>query len=156
MQNKSYGLQSIDPKLTSLLKPLFAGSKKEFIIINNLAKNWEQIVGEKYSKLCYAKAVSFDKSQKSARLTIAVHNAAVGFFLENNYEIILERIAVFYGYKAINKIIIKQEPKNISLSRISEIKLPQAQEKFLEEKIAAVEDKDLAETLRKLGREILR
>ncbi len=151
---KSYGLQSIDQKLTSLLKPIFAGSKKEFIVINNLVKNWSEIIGEKYAKLCYAKSVTFDKTQKSAKLTIAVHNAAVGFFLENSSEIILERIATFYGYKAITKIIIKQEPKMISSGEVAEIKLPQAQENFLEERISGIEDKELAETLKKLGRTI--
>jgi hypothetical protein len=151
---KSYGLQSIDQKLTSLLKPIFAGSKKEFIVINNLVKNWSEIIGEKYAKLCYAKSVTFDKTQKSAKLTIAVHNAAVGFFLENSSEIILERIATFYGYKAITKIIIKQEPKMISSGEVPEIKLPQAQENFLEERILGIEDKELAETLKKLGRTI--
>jgi len=156
MNKKSYGLQSIDSKLTNLLSPLFSGSKKEFIIINNLVKNWEAIIGEKYAKLCYAKAVSFDKSQKSARLTIAVYNAAVGFFLENNSEIILERIATFYGYRAISKILIKQEPKIVESDAALYFKLPQAEENFLEEKLSAIENKELAETLKKLGRQILK
>lgn len=154
MSRKSFGMQSIDSKLTNLLSPLFSGSKKEFIIINNLVKNWEEIIGAKYAKLCYAKSVSFDKTQKSAKLTIAVYNAAVGFFLENSSEIILERIATFYGYRAISKIIIRQEPKIIASDEAIEFKLPQDQEKFLEEKISQIENKELAATLQKLGREI--
>lgn len=156
MSKKYYGPQSIDQKLNNLLAPIFSGSKKEFIIINNLVKNWSEIIGAKYSKLCYAKAVSFDKTQKTAKLTIAVHNAAVGFFLENSSEIILERIATFYGYKAITKIIIKQEPKNIKSADTSEIKLPQAEEKFLADKISGIADQELAATLQRLGREILK
>ncbi len=155
MSKKFYGMQSIDQKLNNLLTPIFSGSKKEFVIINNLVKNWAEIVGAKYSKLCYAKTVSFDKTQKSAKLTIAVHNSAVGFFLENSSEIILERIATFYGYKAITKIIIKQEPKNIKSADTSEIKLSQAKENFLMEKISGIEDQELAATLQKLGRSIL-
>lgn len=152
---KSYGLQSIDQKLTNLLKPLFSGSKKEFIIINNLVKNWQNIVGEKYANFCYPKAINFDKSQKTAKLTIAVYNPAIGFFLESNYELILERIASLYGFKNITKIIIKQEPKNVQTNKTKEIKLPEKKEKFLAEKIAAIEDEDLKKTLQKLGREIL-
>ena len=155
MSKKFYGMQSIDQKLNNLLTPIFSGSKKEFVIINNLVKNWAEIVGAKYSKLCYAKTVSFDKTQKSAKLTIAVHNSAVGFFLDNSSEIILERIATFYGYKAITKIIIKQEPKIIKSADTSEIKLSQAKENFLMEKISGIEDQELAATLQKLGRSIL-
>jgi hypothetical protein len=153
---KSYGLQSIDQKISTLLQPLFQGSKKEFIIINNLVKNWQDIVGTKYVTFCYPKSINFDKSQKTAKLTIAVHNPAVGFFLESNTEIILERISSLYGFKNISKIVIKQEPKNIQTQKVKEIRLPEKEEKLLEEKTAAIEDKDLAQTLQKLGREIFK
>lgn len=148
-------MQQIDQKLTHLLKPLFHGSKKEFIMINNLVKNWQEIIGKKYSEFCYPKTVQFSKDKSSgAKLTIAVYNSAVGFFLENNSEIIIERIASFYGFKSISKIIIKQEPKDINSNKAREIKLPEAQEKNLQEKISKIADKDLAETLQNLGRDV--
>jgi hypothetical protein len=37
----------------------------------------------------------------------------MAFFLEHNTNLILERIALLYGFKAVGKIIIKQEPKNV-------------------------------------------
>ncbi len=155
MKRTSFGLQSIDQKISHLLKPIFAGSKKEFILINNLVKNWEDLIGKKYAKFCYPKTVSFskDKSQQ-AKLTIAVYNSATGFFLENNSEIIIERIASFYGFKSIGKIIIKQEPKEIA-TKAKEIILPQSQETLLQEKIRNIKDQNLAETLAKLGRDII-
>jgi hypothetical protein len=157
MSRESYGMQQIDQKLTHLLKPLFQGSKKEFIMINNLVKNWQEIIGKKYAEFCYPKTVQFSKDRASgAKLTIAVYNSAVGFFLENNSEIIIERIASFYGFKSISKIIIKQEPKDINSNKAREIKLPEAQEKNLQEKISEIEDKDLAETLQNLGRDVFK
>lgn len=200
MQKPTFGLQSIEQKLSSLLKPMFQGSKKEFIMINNLVKNWEEIIGKKYAVFCYPKSVVLKKdlpnliqstelfkTNKSiadarvyparsnsnetkfkqslnlneyksvgGKLTIGVYNSAVGFFLENNSEIILERIATFYGFKSISKIIIKQEPKVVDVNRSIEIKLPAQQESFLKGKIDDIEDKDLAETLQKLGREIFK
>lgn len=155
MSRESFGMQQIDQKLSHLLKPLFQGSKKEFLMINNLVKNWQDIIGKKYAQFCYPKTVQFSKDKASgAKLTIAVHNSAVGFFLENNSEIIIERIAAFYGFKSISKIIIRQEPKDINSNKDAEIKLPEAQEKNLQEKISQIEDKDLAETLQKLGRDV--
>jgi len=157
MQKATFGLQSIEQKLSSLLKPMFQGSKKEFIMINNLVKNWEEIIGKKYAVFCYPKSVVLGKDKSVAgKLTIGVYNSAVGFFLENNSEIILERIATFYGFKSISKIIIKQEPKVVDVNRSMEIKLPEQQEIFLKGKIDNIEDKDLAETLQKLGREIFK
>lgn len=153
---KSYGLQSIDQKMSDLLKPLFQGSKKEFILINNLVKNWEDVIGKKYAKFCYPKSVNFGKEKSAGKLTIAVYNSAVGFFLENNSELIIERIARFYGYKSITKIIIKQEPRIISQEQEKEIKLPAEQENILQQQLAKIEDNELLQTLQKLGREILK
>ncbi len=156
--NRVFGLQTIDQKLTSLLKPLFQGSKKEFLIINNLVKNWEEIVGKKYAKLCYPKSINFSKNARDnfsqAKLTVAVHNSSIGFFLENNSEFLLEKIAALYGFKAIHKIIIKQEPKPFE-SEEEDVKLSQLAEKNLQETIKDVADPDLARVLARLGREIL-
>ncbi len=153
--SKSYGLQSIDQKISNLLKPIFAGSKKEFIIINNLVKNWHEIIGKKYADFCYPKSINFDKSQKSAKLTIAVYNSSVGFYLENSSEFLLEKIATLYGYKAITKIIIKQEPKQLNNKIREEIKLPKEQQEKLNLQIKDVTDPDLADILEKLGKDIL-
>ncbi|OFW80727.1 MAG: hypothetical protein A2887_05910 [Alphaproteobacteria bacterium RIFCSPLOWO2_01_FULL_40_26] len=146
--------KSVEENISYLLKPLFSGNKKEFIIIGNLIKNWEEIVGKKYAKFCHPEKTNFNKNEKT--LTIAVHNAATGFFLKNNSEILLERIATFYGFKAISKIIIKQEPKNIETTNPLESKLDENKEKFLHEKTAAISDQNLAESLNKLGREIFK
>lgn len=157
MRKTFYGPQSIDQKLAGLLKPLFQGSKKEFILINNLVKNWQEIIGKKYSEFCYPKSINLGKEKgATGKLTVGVYNSAVGFFLENNSELIIERIACFYGYKAISKIIIKQEPRIINVDKVKEIVLPQNQEDFLQERIAEIEDQDLAATLRQLGKEIFR
>ncbi len=148
------GLQTIDEKISHLLKPIFQNNKKHFLVINNLTKNWVDIVGEKNSQNCQPLALNFDREGKSGKLTISAHNSAIAFFLQNNSELIIERIAAIYGFKGVSKIIIKQEPKKSENQIEKIIKLDKKSEELLEEKIAAIEDKDLAETLRKLGREI--
>lgn len=180
-RNNNFGFQTLDNKLTTLLKPLFDGNKKEFLIINNLVKNWEEIIGKKYATLCYPKTVHFDSnsrrtstvppsgsqkpnnnsfsdySEKSqAKLTIAVHNAAVGFFLQNNSEYLIEKIASLYGYKAVNKVIITQEPKDSGDKIVFEKKLSAKKEEVLKNQISDIEDKELAKTLETLGRDILK
>ena len=155
-RRRTYGLEPLEGKLSNLLKPIFQGSKKEFIIINNLVKNWSDIVGEKYAKFCQPKVINFNKSQKSAKLTISAYNPSIGFFLDNNSEMILERISSLYGFKNITKIIIKQEPQNVKRKKVEEVRLPEKEENFLKEKIAGIENQGLAETLQKLGREVFK
>ena len=150
---RKYGLQTIDNKISSLLKPILNNSKKEFVLINNLVKNWQQIVGEKSAKFCSPKMVSFDKKNNGLKLTIAVFNPATGFFLEQNSEIIIERIAILYGFKTINKIIIKQEPKEINLVE-PEKKLPHELNNKIDKTLESIENKDLSATLKKLANEI--
>jgi hypothetical protein len=156
MTRVSYGLQAIDQKITNLLKPIFSGNKKEFILINNLVKNWQEIVGKKYFEFCYPKSVNFGKDKSGAKLTVGVYNPAIGFFLEQNSELIIERIASLYGFKSVSKIIIKQEPKHIQGAEIEQAKLSPEKEKFLSEKIKDVDDEELAKTLQKLGREVFK
>jgi hypothetical protein len=150
---KRYGLQTIDNKISSVLKPLLNNSKKEFIMINNLVKNWSQIVGEKSAKFCTPKIVNLDKKTNGLKLTIAVYNPATGFFLEQNSEIIIERIAILYGFKTINKIIIKQEPKEINITE-TEKTLPIELNNKIDKSLENIENKELSATLKKLAKEI--
>lgn len=152
---KYSGLQTVDQTLANFLKPKFSGSKKEFVVTSNLVKNWQEIIGKKYAEFCYPKSVNFEKNG-SAKLTIGVYNSAIGFFLEQSSELIIERIASLYGFKSISKIIIKQEPRQVPEIAEKEIKLSPQKEKFLTEKIKDVENKELAETLQKLGREVFK
>jgi hypothetical protein len=175
-----FGPLGIDRSISKLLKPIFSGSKKEFTIINNLAKKWPEIVGKNYAQFCHPKSVAFSKNndslikdsknnsskkqnfntQNKAKLTIAVSNSAVAFFLESSSDLIIERIAQLYGYKAIEKIIIKQEPKNqhfeqSSLKQRQMSDLTIDSQKRLNQVMGLVKDKELAEILTKLGQEIL-
>ncbi len=149
-----YGQGHIENKITNLLKPLFSGNKQHFLIINNLVKNWEKIVSKKYANFCYPKSINFSKDKK-AKLTIAVFNSAIGFAIENNSEILLEKIANLYGYKAIHKITIVQEAREIK-AKEDDIKLEKWQEEKIKDATKNITNQDLAKTIEDLGKEIFR
>lgn len=161
-RRKYFGMQTVDQKVSNLLTRLFKGSKKEFVLISNLVKNWEEIIGSKFYKFCYPKSVRFERvtEEKYERsrnpyggiLTIAVYNAAVGTQLGWLQESIIERIACLYGHKSIRKIIIKQEPQLVQTTR--SIIISKEDEFFLQEKLTKIENKELADTLFNLGKEI--
>lgn len=146
MTNKSFGLQSIDEKMAQLLKPLFANDlsakKKEFLLINNLVKNWDEVMGKKYTKFCYPKSISLNKSGGGGKLTIAVYNPSIGFLIESDIELILEKIARISGFKTINRIILKQEPKLIQ-SHLTIPNLPESKRDFVDSKLDGIDDKEL-------------
>ncbi|MBL6664921.1 MAG: DUF721 domain-containing protein [Rickettsiales bacterium] len=150
----NFGLQPLEKNLDNVLKPIFDGSRKEFALVNNLSKNWEDVIGKKYSKFCYPKSVTFPKKKHAKpKLTIGVYNPSVGFFLEQNTEIILERIASFYGFRSIERIIIKQEPKELEVRvDIDQITIPKKKQEFLDNTLKGVEDKELAKILERLGK----
>ena len=152
--SKRSGINSLENSLNAILKPIFSSTKKEFVIINNLIKNWPEIIGKKYSKFCYPQLVNFNKDHKSAKLTIVAYNSAISFFIENNSELILERIASLYGFKTINKITVKQQPKNIKINQ-DFIKLSSSDEQIIQNKIQKITDQSLAQTIADLGRDII-
>jgi len=106
--------QNINIFLRQLLHKKTATNKNinEFMVINHLSKNWQQIVGLQYCKYCKPKSINI--IDKEVKLTIIAYNSAVAFFLNNATNLIMERIAILYGYKAIKKITIKQELKDIT------------------------------------------
>ncbi len=157
-KRRGYGVSHIENSITNLLKPLHNKDKKNFLIISNIIKNWEKVVGKKYVNLCAARSIGFDKGgsgQKKAKLIINVYNPAVGFFLQNNSELILDRIAQLYGYRAVHKITIKQEAKEVNLNKNKEPNLTETQKKSLESQIKDVKNTDLQEILSKLGADIM-
>ena len=76
------------------------------------------------------------------------------FFLENNSDIIIERIATLYGFKSINRIIIKQEPKNIEMEPLDKKINDQDTEKMVNSTLQNIENKELELTLKKLAEDI--
>jgi len=144
--NKRKGMQHIDSKITDLLKPVFKNDKRKFIAINNLFKNWNSIVGDKYRNYCSPKSIKSEGNENI--LFINAHNSSVGFILENNSEIIIEKIASLYGYKPINKIKIIISPKNIKTKDVSKnIIIEKINSEPINKILSTIEDSELAETL---------
>ena len=111
------GIITIDNAITNLLKPIFVGDKKKFIAINNLQKNWDNIIGNNYYKFCLPKIIKFNKFGNKATLTIIAYNSSIAFLIENNQNNIIEKIKTLSGLHSIDKIKIIQQPANIN-SRI--------------------------------------
>ncbi len=91
--------ECVEPVIKPALKDKgLAGSR---IIID-----WEKIAGAKMASRCVPEKLSFPRGKTTdGTLTIAVEN---GFATELQHQIplILERLAIYFGYKAISRITI--------------------------------------------------
>ena len=75
-------------------------------ILAEIIMNWTKIVGDKYSQKSHPFKIStyLEKSIKISVLYIRADNAAVSLEMSFQQEIIIERIAVYLGFKAIHKL----------------------------------------------------
>jgi hypothetical protein len=154
----SYGFKPLENKISQILKPILAKKKDNFLVINNLYKNWQKIVGQQCFKFCFPKKITFEKNKKTnGVLTIGAGNSSVSFYLEANSNQIIQNIASYYGYKIVDKIRIIQEPtiveeeKEEKLEEIS----PEKQE-FIDQSTIIIKDEGLKSVLQRLGKSILR
>jgi hypothetical protein len=151
---KYNGFQKLDQKISKIIKPISKKKKDNFLILNNLEKNWEKMVGAKYYQFCYPKKVQFNTNNKTV-LFIGAYNAAVAFALESQQNYIIEKIASYFGYKIISNIKISQELREMKLiKKGKKLILEPKDEELIAQNIENIKDKNLQEVLEKLGKEI--
>ncbi|NRB11240.1 MAG: DUF721 domain-containing protein [Rickettsiaceae bacterium] len=70
--------------------------------------NWGSIVGGKFGKISHPVKITteYENKKKINTLHIRADNSSVSVELSFQQGIIIERIAIYLGYKAINKIRI--------------------------------------------------
>lgn len=154
-KNKKYqGLNNIGYALNQVIKPI---SNKNLTLIIPIIKNWESIIGKKYSQFCEPEKIRFKKGEKgNGELYISVFNPAIALYLDSNELYICEKIASYFGYKIVSKIRLIQRPKlvkNIKTKQMLQNK--KVSEKVLNKVEAAtstIENPILKKALEDLGK----
>ncbi|MBP7190273.1 MAG: DUF721 domain-containing protein [Rickettsiaceae bacterium] len=99
-------MKPIADELERVLRPIFARHGKIFA---ELMVNWQKIsgvdLGAKTSP--YKITTAAEKGRKINILHVKVANSATGLEFTYQQDIIIERIAIYFGYKAVDKIIVK-------------------------------------------------
>ena len=77
-------------------------------IFAGLMINWSKIVGEQYSNNTYPRNIKEIKENSIMYKTLylVVKNSSIGMELSCHKEVIIERAAMFFGFRAIDKIRI--------------------------------------------------
>ena len=151
------GSKSLSHALDIVTKPVFL---KRGFAENRIITDWAKIVGDHISSCSLPRKLTFAKDKKSnGTLYVEVSNS--GFSAQMVYiePMILEKIACYFGYKAVSKIKIIQNPQNTA--QVENPKLSAKKEISdkasikLEKSLENIEDEELKESLRSLGRNIL-
>jgi hypothetical protein len=101
MKKLSDEIARINSKIFQQKGKIFAG----------LMINWPKIVGEQYSAQTYPRNIREIKenSKINKTLYIVVKNSSIGLELSCHKEVIIERAAMFFGFRAIDHIRIIPE-----------------------------------------------
>ena len=158
MMNKpTYRKSSIFPKTLSkcveqLTRPAL---KTQGLAGSRIITEWKSIVGEKLAIHCQPQKLSFPAGKKTdGTLSIAVEN---GFApeLQHLQPMILERLAIYFGYRAVSRITISHtyvpESKKPAIKPLK--KNLSAESMKLVEK---VDDLELREALKGIAKTLLR
>ncbi|MFT7086857.1 MAG: hypothetical protein ACJAZX_000277 [Rickettsiales bacterium] len=152
-----YGFKPLDKNISHILKPIFTKKKDHYLVLNNLTKNWQKIIGEKCWQFCFPKKITFEKNKKSnAILTISAGNSSIGFYLESSSNQIVENIAIYFGYKIVKEIRIVQEPLNIKEEEVKIITpLSAEKQNLINKSTNFIKDEGLRSVLQKIGESII-
>jgi hypothetical protein len=98
-------------KLKSIIENYALKCMKNKISKNEirLILNWQNIVGKEIAECTKPKKISYAQNINSGVLHLVVINGSKALEIQHMVSLIIEKITIFFGYKAVYGIKIKQE-----------------------------------------------
>ena len=126
----------IDP----LVRPVF---KAQGLAASKLIAEWEQLVGKELARHTLPLKLTFARDKNHGGTLTVSCTGAYAVTLQHMQPILIERIASYFGYKAVERILIEQRPmeavapakrsvakkgKNVDTSSIADVEDPELRE----------------------------
>lgn len=136
--------------LDQVTKPAF--SKRGFYH-RKLLTDWPQIVGEVLAKASHPKKLIFPKGENTGgTLYIEVYHSGLATELTYLEPMVLEKIAMYFGYRAVGALKLIQKPEGMVVDKKESIyEAKQTPSEATIALVAEVEDEVLREHLLSLG-----
>lgn len=98
-------MQLVSNYVNNIIRKIF---NKKDPLLAEIIINWSKIVGIKFSKTSspFKISTSREKGIRINILHVEVHNSGLAMEMSFQQEIIIERITVYLGFKAIHKLSI--------------------------------------------------
>lgn len=157
MSSRYAGTKELASALHRVTKPLF---QKRGFVENKIITDWPQIVGSSYSNSSTPRKLTFPRDKRTdGVLQVEVYDSGLAMEMTYMEPIILEKIACYFGYKAITRLKIIQKPGQAFEEKTSlkhkEIPLTPAQEERLRLSLHNMEDEALHRALESLGKHLM-
>lgn len=150
---KYYGTKNFKDLSAALTKAAFNQHGMSNI---KIIQNWHIIVGSALSKLSFPQKIVFKPNQKvDGVLYIAVSNPGFSLSLQAQESLIVEKIATFFGYRAVGrvKIVIDKSLKVTNDNTTAVVEKIEANENdrtLIAEQIESIEDEDLQKIFKEM------
>ncbi|MFI4984076.1 MAG: DUF721 domain-containing protein [Rickettsiales bacterium] len=150
---KYYGTKNFKDLSASLTKAAFTQHGMSNI---KIIQNWPIIVGKELAKLSFPQRIAFKPNQKvDGVLYIAVSNPGFSLSLQAQESLLVEKIATFFGYRAVGriKIVIDKSLKATgghTPPTIEKIEANENDRQSISEQIEAIEDEDLQQIFKQM------
>ena len=159
MSNKNrkyYGPLQIGGALDKVTKPIL---NRRGFAENKIIVDWDKIAGERIAKFSSPRKIYFQKEKRSEGvLHVEVYDSSLAMEMTYIEPVIIEKIAAYFGYKAVAKIKIIQNLKKIVDDKQEakpEIILSNKNNRSLNDSLADIEDEEMRLCLQKLGSDVL-
>ena len=147
-----FKLSPLSNSLDFVTSPIF---KTRGFAQNKILTEWSLIVGVELANYSSPKKLTFAKNNKyGAMLHVEVYNSGKAMEFSYNSSIIIEKIAMYFGYKAVSQIKIIQKPSN-ELAKETQKPLIEIKHHYneatLQNLICDIDDDNLKECLVQFG-----
>ena len=121
--------------------------------------DWELIVGEQFSYYTCPRKLTLHTRTNEGILYIECYTSSIALQISYMEPLIIEKIATYFGYRAVSKLRIIQKPLSVRstspvLSKTPIASLPTHIQSNLTHLLQDIDDPDLKEQLHTLGRSI--
>jgi len=146
--------KSLSQLTRSMLGPIF---RKQGFARQEIVTRWEAIVGESLGQYSQPERISFPRNARQGGTLFVRVEGAFALELQHRSPEILERLNTYFGYGAVEKLVIHQGPlahkKNKHKDKPPQ--LSESEQAKLDKVILATKDDRLKDALRRIGQHVL-
>jgi hypothetical protein len=99
--------KSVDQIMQTVTLPAF---KKKGFIHTRLIAEWEQVAGKELAALCHPIEVKFPRGKKDNGTLVLMVDSGSALMIQHQQGLLLEKLAIYFGYRAITKLVLKHQP----------------------------------------------
>lgn len=153
--NKRIGSKKLNEVVHNITSKVYG---KYGFLNGTIVQDWEKIVGVEYAASVYPEKIVFPAGKRNhGTLTVKASSHSTALIFQHIHSYVIDRINMYYGYRAVDRIKVivgKIEVPSHPVQEPVEIILSKTEEKAIETLVENIDNQELKESLRSLGRSV--